>query len=103
MRRALGQGTPQPWPPEWDRWVIKAERTADLKLLKQAHGAIATLIERDSTATLNGSLNTHAADQTRSRPRRLHCVLAAARMDPLWRGQLGPKRRRSMAASAGPG
>ena len=30
-------------------------------------------MERDSTATLNYSLNTHAADQTRSRPRRLHC------------------------------
>src|SRR6516164_6194316 len=37
MRRPLGPGTPQPWPPEWDRWVIKAERTAYQKLLKQAH------------------------------------------------------------------
>src|SRR5215469_7018494 len=30
-------------------------------------------MERDSTATLNYSLNRDAADQTRSRPRRLHC------------------------------
>src|SRR5215469_13494603 len=34
---ALGPGTPQPWPPEWGRWFIKAERTAYPKLLKQAH------------------------------------------------------------------
>src|SRR5215469_617678 len=37
MRRTLGPGTRQPWPPEWDRWVIKAERTAYQKLHKQAH------------------------------------------------------------------
>src|SRR5215472_9639481 len=73
MRRALGPGTPQPWPPEWGRWVIKAERTAYPKLLKQAH-ELSPLSWRETAQRRSIiSLNTHAADQTRSRPRRLHC------------------------------
>src|SRR3974390_1225394 len=49
-------------------------RRACLKLPYAASRAIATLTGRDNTATLNYSLNTHAPDQTGSRPRRLHCV-----------------------------
>ena len=49
------------------------ELRACLKLPYAASRAIAALTGRDSKATLNYSLNTHAPDQTGLRPRRLHC------------------------------
>jgi len=60
----------------------------------------------DLRATLRSHALIHAAEGHFFREALLEAcrhLLAAARMDPLWRGQLGPKRRRSMAASAGPG
>ena len=60
-----------------ERWrrlrISDRERRACLELLYAGSRAIAAPIEGENTATLNYSLNTHAPDQTGSRPRRLHC------------------------------
>jgi hypothetical protein len=48
-------------------------RNRVLRLSYAGSRAIAALAGRDNTAALNYSLNTHAADQTGSRPRPLHC------------------------------
>ena len=56
----------------WRRLRIPGEeRRACLELLYAGSRAIAALI--GETTTPNYSLNTHAPDQTGSRPRRLHC------------------------------
>jgi len=55
--------------------VFLTERRAYLRLPYPGSRAIVALI---GETTLNSSLNTHAPDQTGSRPRRLHCFLDLA-------------------------
>jgi hypothetical protein len=63
-----------PFQPEWDRWVIKAERTAYQKLLKQAHEL--SPLSRGETAQRRSIIRLTSTPRIRqgSRPRRLSCL-----------------------------